>query len=118
MTPTLNGQTRMEVSNDDIARILGRIEAKLDEQAHTSKRLETGITSLDSKVSRRLDEHDLRLRELEVANPKKLAETVKAHEERIRELEKGSTRAGVLAGFGSSVALAAIIELMKRKLGS
>jgi hypothetical protein len=108
----------MQISNDDLARILGRMEAKLDEQVHASKRMEGGLASLDSKVSRRLDEHDQRLRDLEIANPKKLGETVKGHDARIQALEKGAARAGVVAGIGSSVAIAALVEFMKRKLGS
>lgn len=107
----------MEISNDDLARILGRMEAKLDEQVNASKRVEGGLAILDAKVSRRLDEHDQRLRELEVANPKKLADAIKGHEARIQELERGAARAGVIAGVGSSLAIAAMIELLKRKLG-
>ncbi|WP_136414802.1 hypothetical protein [Herbaspirillum sp. ST 5-3] len=107
----------MQISNEDLARILGRIEGKLDEQTNVSKRLEGSIAGLDAKVSRRLDEHDLRLRELEVANPKALKDRVDNHEERIRSLENGAAKAGVIAGVGSSVAVAALIELVKRKLG-
>jgi hypothetical protein len=107
----------MQISNDDLARILGRIEGKLDEQANASKRLEGGLANLEMKVGVRLDDHDARLRELEVANPKKLAETVAAHTARLQALEQGAAKAGVVAGVGSSVALAVLIELLKRKLG-
>jgi threonine synthase len=107
----------MEISNDDLARILGRMEAKLDQQASTSLRVENSLTNLDTKVTRQFAEHDQRLRELEVANPKRLAESVKGHEERIQALEKGAAKAGVVAGVGSSLAMAALIELVKHKLG-
>ncbi|AKU21887.1 hypothetical protein [Massilia sp. NR 4-1] len=107
----------MEISNDDLARILGRIEGKMDEQAKAIVRLEGGLANLDNKVSQRLDAHDLRLRELELANPKKLADAIKGHEDRIQALEKGAAKAGVLAGVGTSVAIAALIELVKRKMG-
>ncbi|MBA5605849.1 hypothetical protein H3H36_10805 [Duganella sp. FT3S] len=107
----------MEISNDDLARILGRMEAKLDQQASTSLRVETSLTNLDAKVTRQFAEHDLRLRELEVANPKQLADKFKGHEDRIQALERGAAKAGVLAGIGSSLAIAALVELLKRKLG-
>lgn len=100
----------MQISNDELARILGRIEAKLD--AHGA-----GLANLDEKVSRRLDEHDLRLREVEIANPKKLAETVKDHDQRIQALEKGAAKAGVLAGIGTSVVVGALIEFVRRQMG-
>lgn len=105
------------ISNDDLARILGRMEAKLDDQVSASKRLEEGLVTLDSKVGRRLDQHDLRLRELEVANPKKLAETVAGHALRLDALEKGAVRTGVIAGVGSGVAMAVLMELIKKKIG-
>ncbi|MBX9792944.1 MAG: hypothetical protein K2Y02_01455 [Burkholderiaceae bacterium] len=107
----------MEISNDDLARILGRMEAKLDQQASTSLRVENSLNSLDSKVTRQFAEHDQRLRELEVANPKRLAESVKGHEERIQALERGAAKAGVVAGIGSSLAMSALIEVIKHKLG-
>lgn len=107
----------MEISNDDLARILGRMEAKLDAQATTSARVEASLTSLDSKVTRQFAEHDLRLRELEVANPKRLAESVKGHEERIQALERGAAKSGVVAGIGSSLSIAVLIELIKFKMG-
>ena len=107
----------MEVSADDLARILGRMEAKLDAQANAIERVEDGLAGLDKKVSMRLDDHDRRLRELEVANPQELATKVKGHEERIQALERGAAKAGVIAGVGSSVAVAALVELFKRKLG-
>ncbi len=107
----------MQISNDDLARILGRMEAKLDEQAGASKRVEEGLANLDAKVGLRLDQHDIRLRELEVANPKKMAETLGAHAQRLEALEKGAARAGVVAGVGSSVAIAVVIEILKKKIG-
>lgn len=100
----------MQISNDELARILGRIEAKLD--AHGD-----GLANLDAKMSRRLDEHDLRLREVEIANPKKLAEAVKDHDQRIQALEKGAAKAGVLAGIGTSVVVGALIEFVRRQMG-
>lgn len=107
----------MEISNDDLARILGRIEAKMDAQAHATLRLEGNLAALDAKVSERLDHHDVRLRELEKANPQALAEKVKGHEERIQALERGAAKAGVVAGVGSSLAMAALVELVKHKMG-
>lgn len=107
----------MEISNDDLARMLGRMETKIDQQASTSLRVETNLASLDTKVMLKFAEHDQRLRELEVANPKRLAESVKGHEERIQALERGAAKAGVVAGVGSSLAMAALIELIKHKLG-
>jgi len=107
----------MQVNNDDIARILGRIEGKLDVQAESTKRLEGSLASLDVKVTQRLDYHEQRLRELEIANPKATAERVGEHEKRIQALENGAARSGAVAGIGASVAVAALIELLKRKLG-
>lgn len=104
------------ISNDDLARILGRMEAKLDEQSKATLRMESGLASLDQKVARRLDEHDQRLRELEVANPAKLAQEIADHDARIVALEKGAAKAGVLAGVGSSVLVAAVIEFLKHKV--
>lgn len=107
----------MQISNEDLARILGRMEGKLDEQANVAKRLEGSVAKLDEKVTRRLDDHDERLRKLEVANPEELAEKVKKHDERLRALENGAAKAGVIAGVGSSVAIAVVVEALKRKLG-
>ena len=107
----------MEISNDDLARILGRMEAKIDAQAGATMRVEEGLANLDAKVGLRLDQHDVRLRELEIVNPKKLAATVDAHGTRIDALEKGAARAGVIAGIGSGVAMAALVELVKHKIG-
>jgi hypothetical protein len=107
----------MEISNDDLARILGRMEGKLDAQVGSTKRVEEGLANLDVKMTRRLDEHDQRLRDLEVANPKAIAEAVQAHDKRIRALENGAAKAGVIAGVGSSVGIAVIVEVLKRKLG-
>lgn len=107
----------MQISNDDLARILGRMEAKLDEQAGASKRVEAGLASLDIKVTARLDHHDQRLRDLEVTNPKKMGETVAGHALRIEALEKGAARAGVIAGIGSGLAMTVLVELIKKKIG-
>jgi transposase len=107
----------MQISNDDLARILGRLEAKMDEQARTSKRVEEAVASVDRKVAQRLDEHDARLRRLEVANPEKLAQAMAEHEKRIEALEQGAARNGVIAGIGSAVAMSALIELFKKKIG-
>lgn len=85
----------MEISNDDLARILGRMEAKLDAQAQSSARQEVALASLDQRLTGRID----------------------GHEERLRALENGAARAGVIAGVGSSVAIAALVELLKRKMG-
>ncbi|MDQ2822445.1 MAG: hypothetical protein M3Y65_19055 [Pseudomonadota bacterium] len=107
----------MNISNDDLARILGRMEAKLDEQAGASKRVEAGLSNLDTKVTARLDHHDQRIRDLEVANPKKLAETLSVHALRLEALEKGAARIGVVSGVGSALAISVIIEVLKKKIG-
>lgn len=107
----------MQISNDDLARILGRMEAKLEAQLSTSKRVEEGLANLDQKMDRRFNEHEVRLRDLEVTNPKKLIESVGAHDLRIQALEKGAARAGVIAGIGSGVAMAVLVELAKKKFG-
>ena len=100
----------MEISNDDLARILGRMEAKLDAQS-------VGLASLDAKVTMRLDEHDRRLRDLEVANPHALGEKVDAVEKRVAALEADSARAGMVAGAGSGLLIAVAAEYVKSKLG-
>jgi len=100
----------MEISNNDLARILGRMEEKLDAQT-------VGLTALDAKVSMRLDEHDRRLRELEVANPKAIGEKVEAAEKRLAALEADSARAGLIAGAGSGLAMALVGEWLRHKLG-
>lgn len=97
----------MEISNNDLARILGRIEEKVDGHGKA-------LTKLETKVTERLDNHDERLRELEIANPKKLAETVKGHDERIRKLENGEAKNGAVAGIASSLVVGAIIEMLRR----
>ena len=107
----------MEISNNDIARILGNIEANLASQMESSKRQEATLTSLDHKISQRLDGHDERLRVLEQANPVELAKLIKAHGERISSLEHGAAKAGVIAGAGSALGVAVIIEIVKRKIG-
>lgn len=107
----------MQVSDDDLARILGRIEGKLDAQAGAIKRVEDGLAGLDEKVSMRLDDHDRRLRDLEVANPKELANKVKGHEDRIQALERGAAKSGVIAGVGSGLTMAVLVEIVKHKLG-
>jgi threonine synthase len=107
----------MEISNNDIARILGNIEANLQTQMQSSVRQEAALASLDTKISLRLDGHDERLRQLEVINPAQIAESVKDHEERLQSLERGAAKAGVISGVGSAVGMAVIIEIAKRKLG-
>lgn len=107
----------MEIGNDDLARTLGRMESKLDEQVNTSKRVEGALVNLDLKITQRLNEHDERLRQLEVANPTKLAETVREHADRIQALEKGAVKTGLITGIGASVVIAAAVEMMKNKLG-
>jgi hypothetical protein len=107
----------MQISNDDLGRILGRLEAKLDEQGHAFKRVEDAVASVDRKLGQRLDEHDARLRSLEVANPEQIAKTVAEHTKRIEALEQGAARHGVIAGIGSAVAMSALIELFKKKIG-
>ena len=100
----------MEISNNDLARILGRMEEKLDAQA-------VGLSALDAKVSMRLDDHHRGLRELEAANPKAIGEKVEAAEKRIAALEADSVRTGMIAGAGSGLAMALIGEWLRHKLG-
>lgn len=106
----------MQISNDDLGRILGRIEAKLDEQASASKRVEEAVAGVDRKVAQRLDEHDLRLRKLEVANPEKIAQAVSDHAKRIEALEQGAARTAAIAGVGSAAVISVVIEFIKQKL--
>lgn len=107
----------MQISNDDLGRILGRLEAKLDEQASAFKRVEDAVANVDCKVTQRLDEHDARLRRLEVANPKKLAQTVSEHTKRLEALEHGAVRSGVISGIASGVTVGALASLLRAKLG-
>lgn len=107
----------MQVSNDDLARILGRIEGKIDGLESASTRQESALRSLDDKLTERLDKQELRLRQIEITNPKQIGETVKKHEERISALENRAARAGVVAGIGSSIGIAVLVEFAKRKLG-
>ncbi|NDP58018.1 MAG: hypothetical protein GZ090_01485 [Oxalobacteraceae bacterium] len=107
----------MEISNNDIARILGNIESKVDAQMKSSERHEKSLLRLEIKLTERVDGHEQRLRVLEVANPQQIAEDLAAHEKRIRSLEHGAAKAGVISGVGSAVGMAVIIEIAKRKLG-
>lgn len=107
----------MEISNNDIARILGNIEAKMDAQMQSSQRHEQSLLRLEKTLTDRADDHDERLRTLEVANPAQIAKSVKDHEARLQSLERGAAKAGVIAGIGSSVGIAVIVEIAKRKLG-
>lgn len=119
----------MQISNDDLGRILGRIEGKLDAAIESSTRQEhalaamdkklTGqLETLDTKLNDRIDSQEERLRTLEITNPAAIAKTVADHAERIAALEKGAARAGVIAGVGSSVGIAVVVEILKRKLFS
>ena len=103
----------MEISNDELARILGRMEAKLDAQGQSSLRQETALAALDEKLTTRLNKHEERLRVIEVVNPERLAATVQEHEQRIQSLEKGAAKAGMIAGLASSLGVAALVELFK-----
>lgn len=107
----------MEISNDDLARILGRLEAKLDSQAQSSNRMEAALAGLDQKLTTRLDGHECRLRDLEIANPKQIAETVEQHAKRIATLEKNAAKNAAVAGVGASIGVAVIVEYIKRKMG-
>jgi L-ribulose-5-phosphate 3-epimerase UlaE len=107
----------LEISNDDLGRILGRMEAKLDEQVSASKRVEEAVASVDRKVTQRLDEHDARLRRLEVANPEELAKAISAHGKRIESLEQSAARAGVVAGIASGLTVSVLAALARAKLG-
>lgn len=111
----------MSITNEDIARILGRIEGTLEAQGADFKQglsdLKNGMASLEEKQSKRLDDHDARLRELEISNPKLTAETVADHAKRLANLEKGAAKAGMIGGMASGVGVAVLVELVKKKLG-
>jgi hypothetical protein len=105
----------MEISNNDLARILGNIESTVKSQMESSLRQEAAIAALDNRVGARLDDQERRIRSIEVINPAKHAETLKKHDERLTQLEKNSARAGAIAGLGGSVLIAAAIEYIKSK---
>jgi hypothetical protein len=107
----------LQVSNDDLGRILGRMEALLSEQVSATKRVEEAVANVDRKMTQRLDEHDVRLRRLEVANPEKIAEAVAAHGKRIEALEQTAARSGVIAGIASGVTVSALAAALRLKLG-
>ncbi len=107
----------VRVSNDDLARILGRIESKLEGISAAQVRTEGAVAALDIKLTSRLDSHDQRLRTLEVANPASLAEKVSKHEERIRSLEQSGVRTGMIAGAGVSLGVSLLVTALKNKLG-
>lgn len=107
----------MEISNNDIARILGNIEAKVDSQMRSSERHEQSLLRVERKLTDRVDGHELRLRTLEVANPAQIAEDIKGHEARLKMLENGAAKSGAIAGVGASIGIAVIVEIVKRKLG-
>ncbi len=78
----------MEISNNDLARMLGNIEAKA--AMHMA-----AIADLKTEVVKRLDDH----------------------EKRLRDLEKGAAKSGAIAGVGASLVVAVIVETIKRKMG-
>ncbi|WP_295756054.1 hypothetical protein [Undibacterium sp.] len=108
---------RMEISNNDLARILGNIEAKVDVQMQALNRHENSLLRVEKALTERADGLDKRLREVELANPAELAKSIKSHSERLNILEQGSAKSGVIAGIGSSLGVAVIIEIIKRKMG-
>lgn len=108
----------MQVPEDNLARILGNIESNLSNLVESSKKHEASLLRMENTFTKRIDDHDQRLRELEISNPSAMAEALKNHHERISSLEKSSARAGALAGLGSSVLVAGLIEYVKHKIGS
>lgn len=107
----------MDISENNLARILGNIESKMDHLMASSQKHEESLVRMETTLTKRMDDHDERLRELEVANPIKLGETLKGHDKRLSDLEKTSARAGALAGLGASVLIAGLVEYVKRKIG-
>jgi len=107
----------MEISNEQLALILGRMEGKLDAQVESSLRQEGALANLDKKLSDRADAHEGRIRALEISNPQQIGETMDDHEKRIRALEHGSAKAGMIGGLGAGIGTAVIIEWLKRKIG-
>jgi len=107
----------MEISNNDIARILGNIEAKMDAQMKSSERHEQSLLRVEKKLTERADGHETRLRMLEASNQPRIAESVQDHEDRLQLLERDAVRTGIIAGIGSSVGVAVIVEIVRRKMG-
>lgn len=107
----------MEISNNDIARILGNIEAKMDAQMKSSERHEQSLLRVEKKLTERADGHEMRLRMLEASNQPRIAESVQDHEDRLQLLERDAARTGIIAGIGSSVGVAVIVEIVRRKMG-
>lgn len=108
---------RMDISNNDLARILGNIEAKVDVQMQALNRHENSLLRVEKALTERADGLDKRLREVEQANPVELAKSIKSHSERLNVLEQGSAKSGLIAGVGSSLGIAVIVEIIKRKMG-
>lgn len=108
---------RMDISNNDLARILGNIEAKVDVQMQALNRHENSLLRVEKALTERADGLDKRLREVEQANPVELAKSIKSHGERLNILEQGSAKSGLIAGVGSSLGIAVIVEIIKRKMG-
>jgi peptidoglycan hydrolase-like amidase len=106
-----------ETTNNELARILGRIEGKLEEQTNATRRVEVAVTALETKLSQRLDDHEHRLRQLEVTNPTELAKAIRGHETRLQELEKNAVRTGIIAGVGSGVGMTVFTAWARAKLG-
>lgn len=98
-------------------RILGRIEGKLDALAENNKQMAIALSSLETKLGGQIADIDRRLRTLEIANPTRLQDEIEAHDKRLVNLERSSAVTGAVAGAGASVAMAVVVEYLKRKLG-
>lgn len=109
--------TAHNTSNHDIAVTLGRMDAKLDAQTQSSARQEGQLKELDHKLTTRLNNHDERLRDLEIANPTAIGTTVKSHEQRLQELEKKGVKYAVATSAVGSIGMALLLEWAKQKLG-
>ncbi len=107
----------MEVSNNELARILGRMEEKMDAHGKSMDRQEAQLAAVDKKLTNRLDQHDERLRMLENMNPEQQALLLQEHEIRIRKLETDGARAGAISGAASGIGIAVIIEMIRQKMG-
>jgi hypothetical protein len=114
----MSDEPQKEVSNAHLAFVLGRIEGTLASQMESSLRQERSLASLEAKIELRLDGHEARIRSLELTNPAKLAESVASQDKRIRSLEEGSTKSGILTGITSAIAISVLVEFIKRKFGS
>lgn len=78
-------------TNEHYLRILGRIEGMLEETRNTTAKLAEGMQRIEDRLEHRIDDHDHRLRAVEV----------------------NAARIGALTGTGGGVLVTAIVEAFK-----